>query len=240
MVHHQKKKKQVKKPKNKIRLQRFIALNSDYSRRKAEEFIEQGKVRINNKVANLGESVNPEQDKIFINGEIIETIPERITIMLNKPSGFVTTKSDPHAKKTVMDLIPYKGLFPVGRLDKDTEGLLILTNDGDLAYKLTHPKFEHEKEYYVELKEPITPLQIKKLEKGIELDGKKTAPCKILKHNKNKLNITLHEGRKRQIKRMFEKIGNKVIYLYRLRIGKLKLGSLKKGSYKIIDSNQIC
>ncbi len=240
MVHLMMKKKQVKKRKNKIRLQRFISLNSDYSRRRAEEFIEQDKVKINNRIAEIGESINPEKDKVYVNGEIIKPKKERLTIMLNKPAGYVTTKSDPYAKKTVMDLIPYKDLFPVGRLDKDTEGLLVLTNDGDLAHKLTHPKFEHEKEYYVELKQPITQLQIKKLEKGIELDGKKTAPCKITKHNNDKLNITLHEGRKRQIKRMFEKSGNKVIYLYRLRIGKLKLGTLKKGSYKRIDSNQIC
>lgn len=237
-MEHQKKRR--KQPKKKIRLQRFIALNSNYSRRKAEELIQDGIVKINSVKAELGQSIDPQKDKIYINGKLIKPIKKRITLMLNKPAGYITTKRDPHANKTVMDLIPYKDVFPVGRLDKDTEGLLLLTNDGDLAYKLTHPKFEHEKEYYVELKSEITSDQIKKLEKGITIDGKKTAPCIITKHNRNKLNITLHEGRKRQIKRMFEKLGNKVIYLYRLRIGKLKLGSLKKGSHKLINSEDIC
>jgi len=234
-----KKKKQPKKQ-NKMRLQRFIALNSDYSRRKAEELIQQGRVKINNQKALIGESIDPNKDKVYVDHKIIKAIPNRITIMLNKPAGYTTTKKDPHAKKTVMDLVPYKDLFPIGRLDKDTEGLLLLTNDGDLAFKLTHPKFEHEKEYFVELKSPITSEQIQKLEKGILIDNKKTMPCKITKNKLNKLNITLREGRKRQIKRMFEKLGNKVIYLYRLRIGRLKLGTLKKGSYKIINSDEIC
>jgi 23S rRNA pseudouridine2605 synthase len=223
-----------------MRIARFISLNSEYSRRKAEVLISEGRVKINNKAAVLGQSLNTEKDKVYIDGKLLKIIPKRITIMLNKPAGYITTKEDPHAKKTVMDLIPYKDLFPVGRLDKDSEGLLLLTNDGDLAYKLTHPKFEHEKEYYVELKNPITNDEIKKLENGIMIDGKKTAPCKITNHKQNKLNITLHEGRKRQIKRMFEKLGNKVIYLYRLRIGGLKLGNLKIGSYKIINSKDIC
>lgn len=223
-----------------MRLARFIAMNSEYSRRKAEELISEGRVKLNNKTAKLGEIIDTEKDKVFINDKILKPIPNRITLMLNKPAGYTTTKKDPHAKKTVMDLIPYKDVFPIGRLDKDTEGLLLLTNDGDLAYKLTHPKFEHEKEYFVELKNPVSNDEIKKLENGIIIDGKRTAPCKITNHKQNKLNITLHEGRKRQIKRMFEKLGNKVIYLYRLRIGKLELGNLKIGSYKIINSKDIC
>lgn len=236
-------KKQLKKKQqnNKMRLQRFIALNTDYSRRKAETLINKGRISANNKTAKIGQSIDPLKDRIKIDNKLIKPLEKRITIMLNKPAGYITTKKDPHAKKTVMDLIPYTDLFPIGRLDKDTEGLLLLTNDGDLAYKLTHPKFEHEKQYMVELKKPITQSEIQKLEKGIIIDNKKTAPCKITNHKENKLNITLHEGRKRQIKRMFEYLGNKVIYLYRLRIGKLKLGNLKKGTYKIIkDTTDIC
>ncbi|MFC1810310.1 pseudouridine synthase [Patescibacteria group bacterium] len=226
---------------SKMRVARFVALNTDYSRRTAETLINKGRISVNNKTAKIGQNINPEKDRIEVNGELIKPLEKRITIMLNKPAGYITTKKDPHAKKTVMDLIPYTDLFPIGRLDKDTEGLLLLTNDGDLAYKLTHPKFEHEKEYLVELKQQISREQIQKLEKGIILNSKKTAPCKITNHKENKLNITLHEGRKRQIKRMFEYLGNKVIYLYRLRIGKLKLGNLKKGTYKIIkDTTDIC
>lgn len=236
----QQKKKPIQQQKNKMRITRFIALNSEYSRRKAETLIKDGRVKINEHIAALGQIIDPEKDKIFIDNKPIKQNHKRITIMLNKPRGYTTTKKDPHANKTVMDLIPFKEVFPVGRLDKNTEGLLLLTNDGDLAYKLMHPKFEHEKEYYVELKNPITKDEIKKLENGVIIDGKKTAPCKITKHKQNKLHITLHEGRKRQIKRMFEKYGNKVIYLYRLRINKLELGNLKKGSYKIINNNDIC
>lgn len=224
-----------------MRLQRFIALNSEYSRRKVERFIKDGKVLINSKNAELGQSINPKKDKVVLNGKLIEAKEERITVMLNKPGGYITTKSDTHDRKTVMDLIPYKDLFPIGRLDKDTEGLLLLTNDGDLANKLTHPKFEHEKEYFVELLKPISEQDAAKLENGIVLDRKKTAPTKISLQNNNQLKIILHEGRKRQIKRMFEEIGNKVIYLKRLRIGKLKLGDLKLGEYKLIkNTNEIC
>lgn len=219
-----------------MRIQRFIALNSKYSRRAAEALIEDGRVKLNGKVINeQGIKVIP-GDSVKIDNKLITPSKQNITIMLNKPSGYVTTKSDELNRKTVMDLIPYKDLVPVGRLDKDTEGLLLFTNDGNLAYNLTHPKFEHEKEYEVKIRDPLSKENKEKLEKGVRIDGKLTAPAKIINLNHNECNIIIREGRKRQIRRMFEVVGNKVIYLKRIRIGKIKLGNLKKGKFKIINN----
>lgn len=223
----------------KIRLQKFIAGCTNYSRRKAEELIDEGRVSVNNKVVNTqGLSIDPSKDIVMIDGKKLTGQEEIIYLILHKPAGYLSTKSDTHSRKTVLDLIPYKNLYPVGRLDKDTEGLLLLTNDGDFTFKVTHPKFEHEKQYLVQLKNPLSEVDKIKLEKGIMLDDSKTAPCSIsdIKNEKNytTCNITLHEGKKRQIKRMFEHIQNRVIYLKRIRIGKLLLGTLKKGEYKII------
>lgn len=230
-----------------MRLQRYIALNSSYSRRKAETLIEEGHVSVNGEiVTKLGTQIDPETNpQVSIDGEILKPKKETITLMLNKPSGYITTRADTENRKTVMDLIPYDDLFPVGRLDMDTEGLLLLTNDGDLAYKITHPKFEHEKEYIVYSKKELTQVKKEELEKGVMIDGEKTSPCHVeIKERKTKNNhgvchVTLHEGRKRQIKRMFEEIGNPVIYLMRVRIGKLRLGSLKKGEFRILNADEI-
>lgn len=232
------KKLNQKQKKNSMRIQRFIALNSAYSRRSAEKLIDEGLVKLNGKVViKQGVKVEP-GDSVKINGKLLTPIKETITLMLNKPAGYVSTKNDEFNRETVMDLIPYKDLVPIGRLDKDTEGLLLFTNDGDLAYNLTHPKFEHEKEYEVRLRNPLSREDKEKLEKGVRIDGRRTAPSKITKLKGKECNITIHEGRKRQIRRMFEVVGNKVIYLKRIRMGKLKLGNLKKGNFKII--NYIC
>ena len=229
-----KKRKQQIQPKNNMRIQRFIALNSAYSRRTAEKLIDEGLVKLNGKIViEQGVKIKP-GDSIKVKGKLLKPIEETMTIMLNKPAGYVTTKNDEFNRQTVMDLIPYKNLVPVGRLDKDTEGLLLFTNDGDLAYNLTHPKFEHEKEYEVRLRDPLSKEDKEKLEKGVKFDRKVTAPAKIFKVKGKECNIIIHEGRKRQIRRMFEVIGNKVIYLKRIRIGKFKLGKLQKGKFKNI------
>ncbi|MFC1600357.1 pseudouridine synthase [Patescibacteria group bacterium] len=228
--------KQKQQKKNSMRIQRFIALNSAYSRRTAEKLIDEGSVKLNGKiVTEQGVKVEP-GDSVKVNNKLIQAAKETVTIMLNKPAGYVTTKKDELDRKTVMDLIPYKDLVPVGRLDKDTEGLLLFTNDGDLAYNLTHPKFEHEKEYEVRLRDPLSIEDKEKLEQGVRFDGRRTAPSRITKLKGKECNITIHEGRKRQIRRMFEVVGNKVIYLKRIRIGKVKLGNLQKGNFKIINN----
>jgi pseudouridine synthase len=229
---------------NKMRIQRFIALNTGYSRRKAENLIEEKKVKLNGKtVFRHGVLVDPLKDSVEIDGKIVEREKKYKYLILNKPAGYITTKKDAHAKKTVMDLIPFKDLHPVGRLDKNTEGLIILTNDGDLTYKLTHPKFEHEKEYLVKTKKPLTEEMKNKLEKGIMLSGKKTAPAKVKKIKRTgperQLTLIIHEGRKRQIRRMFEEIENPVIYLKRTRISGITLGDLKKGKYRYLTPDEI-
>lgn len=222
---------------HKIRLQKYIASCTSYSRRKAEELIDEGRVTVNDKtIEKQGITIDSTTDRVHLDGKLLNRKKETLYIMLNKPAGYVSTKSDPHAKKTVMDLVPYPNLYPVGRLDKDTEGLLLLTNDGDFAYQITHPKFEHEKEYEVLLKNPLSTKDIKILENGIILEDGKTSPCAIRAIKKNikqtRYTITIHEGKNRQIRRMFEEIQNHVIYLKRIRIGNLLLGNLKKGDYK--------
>lgn len=222
-----------------IRLQKYIAGCTNYSRRKAEELIEQGRISVNGEVVTKqGVSVHPSRDTVTLDGKKLTPIEEHIYIILHKPAGYLSTKSDTHDRKTVIDLVPEKNVYPVGRLDKDTEGLLLLTNDGDFAYQVTHPKFEHEKEYTVHLKSPLSPTQKEKIERGIIIDGSKTSPCEITNIKNNICNITIHEGKKRQIRRMFEAVGNHVIYLKRIRIGQLKLGTLKKGEYKVITRSQ--
>jgi len=228
-----------------MRLQKFIAANSGYSRRKAEDLISNCEVKINGKTQNkLGIIINPEKDKIQVKGVLIKPNTKKIYIALNKPAGYTSTKKDSHAEKTVMDLIPFPNINPVGRLDKDTTGLLLLSNDGDFAYKITHPKFEHEKEYIVHLQNNLQLKDKNILEQGVILNGKKTSKCKIkkgksIKPNDFVCNIIIHEGRKRQIRRMFEEVGNKVIYLKRIRIGKINLGNLEEGKFRILKPEEI-
>lgn len=236
------------------RLQKFLANSGVASRRKSEELISQGQVRVNGSIiTKLGTKIDPNQDKIEVNGQKIISNPEFVYYALNKPKGHTTTASDPHAKHNVLELVPpVPRVFPVGRLDKDTTGLLLLTNDGDLAYHLTHPKFIHEKEYLVKVrfqdKSLSNPDNLKqslhKLEKGIKLEEGITAPAKItnlqmLDNQTVSYHITIHEGRKRQIRRMNERIGLKVIELTRLRIAKLNLNNIPVGHYRQVAKEEI-
>lgn len=232
------------KNKNVMRLQKYIAQCTAFSRRKAEELIIAGRVNVNGTVIKkLGTTIDTTRDSIFLDGKKLTPHTTNKYILLHKPAGFLSTKADTHGRKTVCDLVNDRSLYPVGRLDKDTEGLLILTNDGNFAYQITHPKFEHDKEYYVELKNELSLKDAQKLSKGITIDGKKTAPAEIKKimniKHKHSCHIIIHEGRKRQIKRMFEEIGNRVIYLKRLRIGSIKLGEIPKGKTRVLTQNEI-
>ncbi|MCD6109965.1 rRNA pseudouridine synthase [bacterium] len=228
--------------KAKIRLQKYIASCTNYSRRKAEELIKDGHVKLNGKSIKIqGITLDPSEDIVELNNKKLTPQKETVYILLNKPTGYISTKSDNHNRKTVMDLIPNKNVYPIGRLDKDTKGLLLFTNDGNFAHEVTHPKFEHEKEYIVHLKNIITANDKKKLEKGVIIDGAKTSPCSLFnienKESFTKCHIIIHEGKKRQIKRMFGIIGNRVIYLKRIRIGNLTLPGIKEGTYKIITKS---
>jgi 23S rRNA pseudouridine2605 synthase len=216
-----------------IRLQKFIAECGVVSRRKAEELIVSGKVKVNGeKVTKLGSKINPSVDKITLNGKELKQKEEKIYIKLNKPRGVVSACSDPR-EITVVDLvkdIPGR-LYPVGRLDKNSEGLIILTNDGELANRLMHPRYEHEKEYVVTVQYPIFYKQMEQLEKGVIIEAKKTLPAKIKQAGSRKFHIILREGKKRQIRRMVEAVGNKVVALKRIRVKNILLGKLPLGKY---------
>ncbi len=188
--------------------------------------------------------VDPEKDNVFLEGVKIE-VKRQQYLMLNKAGGVVTTKEDSHAKNTVMDLLPkeFKHLNPVGRLDKDTEGLLLLTNDGELAFRLTHPKFNIDKTYFAEVKGKLKEEDKLRLMKGIILDGSRTSSCKITnilaKADKSRFEITIHEGKKRQIRLMLASLGYHVLYLKRIVLGPLSLQNLPLGKWRHLTEKEI-
>lgn len=230
---------------DRIRLQVYLSRNGVCSRRKAMDVIKDGNVSVNGKIIfEPSFPVDARKDKIEVSNKTIES-KKYSYVLLNKPVGYVVTKEDRHAEKTVYDLLPeeYNHLASVGRLDKDSEGLLLLTNDGDLAFKLTHPKFNIIKTYYVKVRGLINKSIINELQHGILLDGKMTLPCKIndVKVDKNlsELIISIHEGRKRQIRLMFDCFNLKVIKLKRLSQGPIQLGSLEVGKFRRLIVKEI-
>lgn len=223
------------------RVQKFLSEQGVASRRKAEDFIRSGQVFINGKKAKLGDKVDPEKDVIKVYGKIIEPQQKKIYIALNKPKGYVVTKRDPYGRKTVFSLLPddvRTKVWNVGRLDYDTEGLLILTNDGDLTQQLAHPKYEHDKEYEVTTTNTPTKEQLNELEEGVEISSGLTSPAKV-KASSNKVRITIHEGKKRQIRRMFDKVGLDVQKLRRIRVNKLLLPNIPAGSFTEVKKEDI-
>ena len=224
------------------RVQKFISSAGRASRRQAEEFIKSGQVFINGRKAKLGDKVDPAVDVVKVYGKIIKPSGEKIYIALNKPKGVVVSKSDPRHRKTVFDILPEDlktKVWNVGRLDYDTEGLLILTNDGDLTQALAHPSFEHDKEYEVATQEAATESQLEKLRTGVDIATGTTYPAKV-KTKGGKVYITIHEGKKRQIRRMFEAVGLTVKNLKRIRINNLHLPpDLPAGQYKMVKKEDI-
>lgn len=229
-----------------IRLQKYLSQCGIASRRKAEQLMLSGAVTVNNVIADkLGMKVT-EKDIVKVNDKIVKPVKKKIYIMLNKPEGIVTTLSDTHNRKTVLDIVGKdlnERVFPVGRLDMDTEGLLFLTNDGDLAYTLTHPKHEVNKTYIASLNGKINNKQLRKLESGVIIDGIKTAPAKanVIKDyaDRSDVKITIHEGRNRQVRKMFESVGLKVIELKRIAIGNIQLGHLPLGRWRHLTKDEI-
>ncbi|MCD6454863.1 MAG: rRNA pseudouridine synthase [Candidatus Aminicenantes bacterium] len=224
----------------KKRLQKIIAEAGICSRRKAEELIKKGEVTINGKVAKLGDKADPDKDEIRVKGKLIK-FPEKVYIMLNKPSGYVSTTKGQFGQKTVMELL--KGLkirvFPVGRLDVDTEGLLLLTNDGDFANRVMHPRYGIKKTYFVVLNGELSEKDVKKLKSGIIIDGKRVQIDSIEKKGKHKYRLVIHEGMKRIVKRLFEAIEFRVRYLYRDKIGNLSVGRLPKGKWRKLTEREL-
>ncbi len=227
-----------------IRLQKYLADKGVASRRKCEEFITDGLVKVNGKVVTeLGTKVDPDNDVVEVNESKIEAVKsEYIYIMLNKPVGYITSlKQTDSSSPLVTDLLKKikERVYPVGRLDKDSSGLLLLTNDGDFAYKLMHPSFEKEKEYIVTTEQTVTRTMIERFEKGIMIEGRKTSPAKVKRLELTKISIVLSEGRNRQIRKMLQKVGNTVVSLQRMRINNLTLGKLKEGEYRFLTKTEV-
>ena len=229
-----------------IRLQKYLAEAGIASRRKCEEYIEQGRVKVNNEVAILGTKVNPEVDIVLFDNKKIDKKEEIVYILLNKPIGYVTTSKDQFSRDSVLDLVKVKQrIVPVGRLDMYTSGALLLSNDGDFVYKITHPKHEINKTYTVTVKGIVTTEEVEQLEKGVEIEDYITKPAKgrILKTDAEKdisrLEITIHEGKNRQVRKMCEAVGRKVQALHRSKIGNIDVKDLKLGTWRYLKQNEI-
>lgn len=230
-----------------LRLQKYLANQGICSRRKAEEYIKEGVVKVNGKVVTeLGTKINPEQDEIIFKGNKIEKVQKKIYILLNKPIGYVTTTKDQFDRDTVLDLIHIEEkILPVGRLDMYTSGALILTNDGEFIYKITHPKYEIEKTYNVTVKGIITKEEVDMLKNGVEIEnyvsGK--AKVKILKTDKEKdisrIEITIHEGKNREVRKMCSSIGRKVLALHRSKIENITVKDLKLGEWRYLSKKEV-
>ena len=232
---------------NEVRLQKFMAEQGVASRRKSEELILAGKVKVNGHVAQIGMKINPRKDLVTVGKQKLTNVKNRkmVYIMLNKPRGYVTTVSDELGRKTVMDLLPDFGvrIYPVGRLDKDSEGLLLLTNDGSFTNCMTHPSHEYAKVYRVTVRPSVDDNILYNLRNGIEIDGRVTAPCEVTvlteEENRVVLEFVLHEGRNRQIRKMCESQGLEVARLKRISIGPIKLGMLKQGDYRELSEQDV-
>lgn len=228
-----------------MRINKFLAEKGVASRRHADDMITAGRVLINGERATLGAQVE-EGDLVLVDGTPIDTSETvQAYYIMNKPKGVICSVADDRGRKTVMDLLPDGAgrVFPIGRLDYDTEGLLLLTNDGDLSYRLTHPKSEIPKTYLVKVEGTLTEKDLNPLRSGVELDGVLTKKCKahIVETNKEytKVHITITEGRNRQVRRMFESIGRTVAFLKRISIGNLKLTGLDRGAVRPLTENEI-
>lgn len=225
---------------NAERLQKILAGAGYGSRRVCEDLIAEGRVSVNGEVAVLGRRADPEVDTIEVDGALVAAKAGLVHILLNKPAGIVSTASDPQGRPTVVEMVPDEPrVYPVGRLDRETEGLLILTNDGDLTYRLTHPSFGVEKEYLAEVEGQPSNRSITRLRRGVELTDGMTAPAKVSTIAPNLLRITIHEGRNRQVRRMCQAVGHPVVRLVRTRIGPLIDPKLPPGEWRQLTKEEV-
>ena len=231
-----------------IRLQKYLASAGVASRRKGEELILEGKIEVNGKIiTELGTKIDPKKDEVKYNGKIVKSEEEKVYILLNKPIGYVTTAKEQFGRDMVLDLVKVnKRIVPVGRLDMYTSGALILTNDGEFVNKLTHPSHEIDKTYNVTVKGIVTKEEIENLKKGVLIDDDyitKPAKVKILKIDEEKkisrIQITIHEGKNRQVRKMCEAIGKKVLALHRCKIGNIDVKSLKLGEWRYLSKKEV-
>ena len=222
------------------RLQKVLARAGMGSRRVCEKLIVEQRVTVNGEFAELGEKVDPEAAEIEVDGLKIGVRQDLVYYLLNKPVGVITTSKDPQERSTVVDLVPtHPRVFPVGRLDADTEGLILLTNDGDLTHYLTHPSFGVEKEYLVQVDVKPSRNAIRELRQGVELDDGITAPAKVSLVDEKLIKIVIHEGRNRQVRRMCESVGHPVKRLIRSRIGPIVDTSLRPGSFRELTNQEL-
>lgn len=230
-----------------MRLQKILAECGVASRRKAEDLIIEGRVKVNGRKAQIGDSVVPSKDRILVDNKEVRISKEskKLYIMLNKPRGYITTLSDEQGRKCVAELVADVGdrVYPVGRLDRDSEGMLLLTNDGGFAQTITHPSYHIPKTYFVSSRPKATQEQLTALEKGIIIEGVKTAPAKVNvladETDKTLLEITIYEGRNRQVRKMCEAVGLQVARLKRVSIGTQKLGGLKSGTWRELNKREV-
>lgn len=228
-----------------MRINKFLAECGVASRRAADKMIIDGEVKINGRICSLGDEVNLDDDNVTVNGKTVSTVKKYDYYILNKPKGYVCTVRDDKGRKTVMDLLPpnVKRVFPVGRLDYDSEGLLIMTNDGELTYRLTHPKNEIPKTYWVKLEGTITDEALNKVKNGVVIDGKRTGKCniKVVEQTRDavRLHITITEGRNRQVRKMFLAVGKEVKLLKRIKVGELTLRGLDRGEVRKLTAEEV-
>jgi len=226
---------------------KLLTASGTGSRRQMTAAIKRGAVAVNGEVVqSFNHPVEPARDVVTIDGKPVSLAAERaVCVMLNKPAGVISSTSDQRGATTVIDILPEKyrrlRLYPVGRLDKDSTGLVLLTNDGDLTLRLTHPRYEQEKEYLVRIGQPLSPEDRQKLERGIALDDGRTSPAAIkpVKEPPLTYSVTIHEGRKRQVRRMFAALGYRVLDLKRIRLGRLKLGTLPQGQTRELTRREV-
>ncbi len=222
------------------RLQKVLAHAGIGSRRHCEELIAAGRITVNGELATLGQRVDADHDEVEVDGSIVALRADLVHYLLNKPAGVVSTVSDTHGRPTVVQLVPsHTRVFPVGRLDAATEGLLILTNNGPLAQRLTHPRFGVEKEYVAEVTGRPSPGAVRRLRQGVELDDGMTAPAKVATIAPSVLRITIHEGRNRQVRRMCEAVGHPVVRLIRTRIGPIADRRLAPGRWRDLSAGEV-
>ena len=230
---------------DRIRLQKYLSMCAVASRRKAEELIAQGKVKVNGKVASIGDKVSPKHDTVTVSGKKIVGNKKHYYIMLHKPRGFITTMDDEMGRKCVAELVKDVGarVYPVGRLDKDSEGLLLMTNDGEFANHMTHPSKHIPKTYRVTVRPDVTEDMLTAFSTGMEIDGRITAPADVhvieKQDNRVVMEIVLYEGRNRQIRKMCESLGLEVARLKRTSMGSLKLGMLPPGKWRELKEDEV-